>query len=354
VNDSARLNFTSDNVTGASAEVLAALMAANAGTEDSYGADAASRRLTEVATRVFERELAILPVSTGTAANALALSALVPPFGAVYCHETAHVMTDECGAPEFFSGGAKLLALRAPDGKIAPQQLADAVAFARANGVHHVQPAAVTLSQATEWGTVYTLDEIGRLTTTAHQLGLRVHMDGARFANALVHLGCTPAAATWQRGVDVLSLGATKNGALSAEAIVLFDPSLAAALEFRRKRSGHLWSKMRFLSAQLVAYLESDLWLRNARHANAMATRLAAGLATIAAARIVQAVDANEVFVYLPARIATALRAAGFSFYDWPAPAGANAPVFRLVTSYDMHAADVDRLLAATRSCAQV
>jgi threonine aldolase len=346
------LNFASDNVTGASAEVLAAIVKANAGTEDSYGADAASARLTEVASRLFGCELAILPVTTGTAANALALSALVPPFGAVYCHETAHVMTDECGAPEFFSGGAKLLALPAPHGKLAPQQLTDAVAFARANGVHHVQPAAVTLSQATEWGTVYTQDEIGRLASTAHRLGLKVHMDGARFANAVARLGCTPAAATWQSGVDVLSLGATKNGALAAEAVVLFDRSLAAELEFRRKRSGHLWSKMRFLSAQLVAYLESDLWLRNARQSNAMAARLADGLATIATARVVEVVEANEVFVALPARVATALRAAGFSFLDWLAPAGASAPVFRLVTSYDTRPADVDSLLTAVRDAA--
>jgi len=349
VSERPRRTFTSDNVTAAAPEMLEALAAANTGPVPSYGADPYTERLTSRAREVFECELAIVPVTTGTAANALALATLVPPYGGIYCHETAHVMTDECGAPEFYSGGAKLLGLPGEGGKIAAEQVAEAVAFARAMGVHHVQPAAVTLSQATEWGTVYRLGELDALCATAHRHGLPVHMDGARFANALACLGCSPAEATWKRGVDALSLGATKNGALAAEAVVLFDPALAPALELRRKRGGHLWSKMRYLSAQLLAYLDADLWLRHARHANALATRLASGLATLGGS-LVAPVDANEVFVTLPAALIAGLRADGYDFYDWPAPRGHAGPVIRLVTAYDMSPADIEALLAAARA----
>ena len=216
-------------------------------------------------------------------------------------------------------------------------------------GVHHVQPAAVTVSQASEWGTVYGIAELRRLTTAAHDLGLRVHMDGARFANAVAGLGCSAADASWRAGVDVLSFGASKNGALAAEAVVAFDPALAAELAFRRKRSGHLWSKMRFLSAQLLAYLANDLWLRNARHANAMARRLADGLATVAGARLAQPVEANELFVVMEPAVSAALRAAGFHFYDWPAPPGVEGAVVRLVTAYDVAPAEVDALVGVAR-----
>ncbi len=344
-----RQDFTSDNITGASPEVLAALAAANAGTVASYGADPLSEALTHRATELFERPVTILPVATGTAANALALSVLARPFEAVYCHTAAHVMTDECGAPEFYTGGAKLIGLPSRDGRLTPGQLAEAVAFARSMGVHHVQPAAVTVSQASEWGTVYGIAELRRLTTAAHELGLKVHMDGARFANAVAALGCSAADASWRAGVDVLSFGASKNGALAAEAVVTFDPALAAELALRRKRSGHLWSKMRFLSAQLLAYLEHDLWLANARHANAMARRLADGLASVAGARLAQPVEANELFVVLPPGVITALRAEGFHFYDWPAPPGVEGAVVRLVTSYDIAPAAVEALVAAAR-----
>jgi threonine aldolase len=341
-----RQNFTSDNVTGCAPEILAALGAANAGTAPGYGSDAFSERLAARAREVFECELAILPVATGTAANALALGLLTPPYGAIYCHETAHVMTDECGAPEFYSGGAKLLCLSGAGGKIAPASIAASMAFIRTMGVHHVQPAAVTLSQATEWGTVYSLAELEALGKVAREHRLGVHMDGARFANALAHLGCSPAEATWKRGVDILSLGATKNGALAAEAIVLFKPERAAELGFLRKRAGHLWSKMRFLSAQLLAYLEGDLWLRHARTANALAARLGAGLAALGG-RLLAPVDANEVFISLPATAIAGLRAGGYEFYDWITPPGEQGPAIRLVTAYDMATADVDALLQA-------
>jgi threonine aldolase len=341
-----RRSFASDNVAPAAPEVMDAIARINQGTVHSYGDDAETRRLTTLAQEVFECDLVIHPVATGTAANALALAALVPPFGGVYCHEIAHINTDECGAPEFFSGGAKLLALSSPDGKLSAAQLAAPVAHAREMGVHHVLPAALSVSQATEWGTVYRREELAALAAAAHGYGLRVHMDGARFANAVAHLACTPAEASWKCGVDVLSFGATKNGALAAEAVIFFKPELARELEMRRKRAGHLWSKMRFLSAQLTACLDNGLWLRHGRHANALATRLAEGLQQ-RGIPLLQRVEANEVFAALPQTLIDTLRAQGFEFYEWPAPPHLGSPVVRLVTAYDMVAADVDALLAA-------
>ncbi|MDE1923439.1 MAG: low specificity L-threonine aldolase [Gammaproteobacteria bacterium] len=343
-------NFTSDNVAPAAAAILAAVNEANTGFARSYGADEFSARLQAVASAVFEKDVTIFPVSTGTAANALALAQLVPPFGAVYCHPNAHIVTDECGAPEMFSGGAKLIGLPAPDGKLAAEDLRTAVALALDLGVHHVKPAAVSVTQATEWGTVYRPAELAALSDAAHELGLGVHMDGARFANALAHLGCSPAEATWKCGVDVLSLGATKNGALCAEAVVFFDTGRAADFERRRKRAGHLWSKMRFLSAQLVAYLHEGLWLAHARHANAMAAALAAGITGLRGARLIHPVEANELFVALPEAAVAALEHAGFLFYRWPLEGLADAVAIRLVTSYATHAADVAELIAALRA----
>jgi threonine aldolase len=340
-----RLQFTSDNMAGASPEILAALERASEGAVASYGADPHTAHLERLAESLFERPVAILPVATGTAANALALSVLALPFEAIYCHAVAHVMTDECGAPEFYTGGAKLIGLPTRDGRLRPEQLAEAVQFARSGGVHHVRPAAVTVSQATEWGTIYTPEALAALAAQAHSLGLKVHMDGARFANAVARLGCTPAEATWRAGVDILSFGATKNGALAAEAVVVFDSAFAEELALRRKRAGHLWSKARFLSAQLNAYLTDGLWLRNARQSNAMADRLAAGLCAIPGARLVQPVEANELFVALPEPVTARLRARGFQFYDWPSPQGEPAAIVRLVTSYDMCASDVDRFV---------
>ncbi|HLQ12253.1 MAG TPA: low specificity L-threonine aldolase [Steroidobacteraceae bacterium] len=346
-----RRSFASDTITPMAPEVLEALARVNQGTAHSYGEDPESERLSALARELFETEVEIFPVATGTAANALALSAIVPPYGAIYCHRIAHINTDECGAPEFYSGGAKLLALDSADGKIRPAQLSGPIAHAREMGVHHVQPSAISVSQATEWGTVYSLSEIAALASGAHAHGLAVHMDGARFANAMVHLGCTPAEATWKCGIDVLSLGATKNGALAAEAVIFFRPELARGFDRRRKRGGHLWAKGRYLSAQLTACLENGLWLRHARTANALATRLAHGLASCGIA-LIQAVEANEVFAAFPAPLIAALRAQGFEFYEWPAPPGLGSPVVRLVTAFDMREADVDVLLAAVRQVA--
>jgi len=345
-------NFTSDNVTPASAPIMAAVAAANAGSAASYGGDAWTARLQAVAAEVFETELAIYPVATGTAANALALAQLAPPFGAVYCHPAAHIVTDECGAPEFFTGGASLIGVAADDGRIAPAALAAALERAADAGVHHAKPAALSLSQATEWGTVYTPAHVAGLSAVARQHQLGVHMDGARFANAVAHLGCSPAAATWRCGVDVLSLGATKNGALCAEAVVFFDRALARDFERRRKQGGHLWSKLRFLSAQLVAYFEDELWLRNARQANAMAAALAGGLRGVPGARLLRPVEANEVFVALPAAVVAALEHAGFGFYRWRVPDSADGVAVRLVASYATASADVAAFLAAANAAA--
>jgi threonine aldolase len=349
MDDALNRNFGSDNVSPACAPVMAAIEAANRGPTGSYGADPFTERLTALARKVFETDLVIYPVATGTAANALALSQIAPPYGGVYCHDGAHIVTDECGAPEFFTGGAKMLGLPSPTGKINPAQLTAAIAYAEEMGVHHVRPSAISLTQATELGTVYGLAEISAITGLAKRHGLPVHMDGARFANALVRLECSPAEATWRRGIDVLSLGASKNGALCAEAVVFFDVALAREFERRRKQAGHLWSKLRYLSAQLVAYLENDLWLENARQANAMAARLARGLAGVPGARLLQAVEGNEIFAALPEPLIARLEAAGFHFYRWPLLPVEDGAAVRFVTSYATTGADVDDLLDEAR-----
>lgn len=339
------MNFSSDNVAGIAPEILAALAAANTGTQQSYGADAVSARLERHLAEIFEHEVTVFPVATGTAANALALATLVPPWGVVYCHAEAHVAVDECGAPEFYAAGARIAGIAAPHGKIGVDDLAPLLPGGK-GVVHHMQPAAISLTQASEAGTVYRADEIAAIAELARGHGLGVHVDGARFANALVHLGCAPADITWRAGVDVLSFGATKNGAAAAEAVIFFDPATAADFAFRRKRGGHLFSKMRFLSAQLDAYLENDLWLRNARHANAMATRLADGLRLIDGIRLRHPVQANELFVEMPNPVIEALFAKGFQFYRWDGPAGS---CVRLVTAFNTAADDVDAFLTTAR-----
>ena len=285
--------FTSDNAFGVAPEILDALGRVNGGGVASYGADETTRGLQQRFSDVFERDVAVFPVSTGTAANSLALATLTPPYGAILCHEVAHVNVDECGAPEMFSGGAKLIGIGGAAGKIDPDMLITTLKTFRRDDVHQVQPRCLTITQSNEAGGVYSLAELRRLTGIARDFDLKVHMDGARFANALVSLGCTPAEMTWKLGVDVLSFGATKNGAMAAEAVVFFDPALVGDFAFRRKRAGHLFSKMRFLSVQLDAYLENDLWLKNARHANAVAKRMADGLKAIDGIELVSEVEAN-------------------------------------------------------------
>lgn len=344
-------DFGSDNMAGVAPAILAAIADAAPGTARPYGQDAVTARLEARVRDLFETDLAVFPVISGTAANALALAILTPPYGAVLCHATAHVALDECNAPEFYTGGAKLVPLDGAHGKIHAAEL-DRILTARAAGhrAPHLPPATVlSLTQSTESGTVYGVHEVAEIAAVAKSHGLALHMDGARFANALTSLGSPPARITWRAGVDVLSLGATKNGAMAAEAVVVFDRSLAAAADYRRKRGGHLVSKMRFLSAQLEAYLTDDLWLGNARHANAMAQRLGEGLAAIPGARLAFPVEANAVFADLPAPVVAALEGAGFGFYRW----GPEGRLARFVTSFTTAAADVDRLIAAARAAAR-
>jgi threonine aldolase len=339
------MNFSSDNVAGIAPEILAALAAANVGREPSYGDDPLTAQVERRLAEIFEHRVTVFPVATGTAANALALATLAPPWGAVYCHAEAHVAVDECGAPEFYAGGARMAGIAGPHGKIGVDDLAPLLPGGKGI-VHHMQPAAISLTQATEAGTVYRPHEVAAIGELARRHGLGLHVDGARFANALVHLGCAPADITWRAGVDVLSFGATKNGAAAAEAVIFFDPAKAGEFAFRRKRGGHLFSKMRFLSAQLDAYLADDLWLRNARHANAMAARLAAGLTQLAGMRLRHPVEANEIFVEMPNQAIEALLARGFHFYRWDGPQG---NCVRLVTAFDTAPADVDAFLVTAR-----
>lgn len=340
------MDFTSDNAAGAAPEILEALTRANDGTASSYGSDDVTARLVRRLSDLFEREVAVFPVVTGTAANALSLAAITPSHGAVMCHELAHVHLDECGAPEMFSGGAKLVPVGGAAAKIAPAALSDALVALPEGVVHHVQPAALTLTQSTEMGSIYSVQEVSALAEVARGRNLRVHMDGARFANAVVSLDVAPADITWKAGIDILSFGATKNGALAAEAVIVFNKEIALDLSFRRKRAGHLLSKMRFLSAQLEAYIEDDLWLRLAAHANAMTARLAAGLRAMPAAELHFTPQANEIFVRLPTAIIKRLDAGGARFHPWPF-AGDDREVrtVRLVTSFQTTADEIDAFL---------
>jgi threonine aldolase len=348
------MNFASDNVMGASAPVLEALVRANDGAETAYGEDAFTKRVEQRFCEIFERELAVFLVPTGTAANALALATAVPPFGLCLCHHEAHIMEDECGAPEFYTHGAKLAGLDGVGAKIAATEL-EAHLAGLGRHVKQMPPKALSISQASECGLVYTPEEIGALAAVCRAHGLKLHMDGARFANALVALGCTPAEMTWKAGVDLLSFGATKNGCLAAEAIVAFDPALTETLPYRRKRAGHLLSKGRFLAAQLEGYFDNDHWLANARHANGMAKCLAAGL-TALGLRLAWPCEANEVFALLPRSLDAALREAGAVYHPWSSRSlaagetiGADEVLARLVTSFVTLAADVDRLLDVAR-----
>jgi threonine aldolase len=352
------LNFASDNAAGAAPQILAAIAAASKGPAAAYGADPWSQRAVARLAEVFETDLAAFLVPTGTGANALALSALARPWEAVFCHEEAHVHDDECGAPEFFTGGAKLVGIPGYDGKVTSAALAEALEKFPRGVVKACQPAALTLSQVSEAGTVYSLDELAALTQAAHAAGLAVHMDGARFANALVSLGCTPAEMSWRAGIDALSFGATKNGALACEAVVFFDKSRAEAFPYLRKRGGHTLSKGRLLGAQMEAYLDGGLWLELAARANGTARRLSDGLAAVPGVRAAFPTEANEVFVVVPTTRIAGWRAGGAAFYEFPTkgvrPEGAPRPgeaVVRLVTSFETSDAEVESFLALAKAC---
>ncbi|MCC5989744.1 MAG: low specificity L-threonine aldolase [Pararhodobacter sp.] len=349
------MHFTSDNASGVPEQIIAALARANAGFAPSYGADALMDEVRARIRALFEApRAAVYLVATGTAANALSLATYCPPWGAVYCHRIAHIEEDECGAPEFYTGGAKLVKIDGEGGKMTPPALEVRLAAAAPVGVHNVQKGMLSLTNLTEAGTRYSPAEIAALASVARAHGLPVHLDGARFANALTAEGCTPAEMTWRAGVDVLSLGGTKNGLMGAEAVVIFDPARAWEFELRRKRGGHLFSKHRFLSAQFAAWLEDDLWLNLARRANAMAARLEGGLAGLPGARLRFARGGNMVFAELPRKAHARARAAGAQYYPWPPEQGEDGPEtqpigVRLVTSWCTGEADIDRFLAALK-----
>jgi threonine aldolase len=346
------MNFASDNTAGIAPEIMAALSQANEGFTLGYGNDAWTKRAEQRITEVFKRDTAMFLVTTGTACNSLAIAHFTPPWGAVLCHEDAHIITDECGAPEFFGNGIKLVGLPGENGKIAPGVLKAALEKPQWGAPHHVVPSVLSLSQATEAGTIYQPREIRELADLAHAHGMAVHMDGARLGNALARMNAPADEATWKAGVDVLSFGATKGGAMGAEAIVFFDRDRAAGMDRRRKRGGHLLSKHRFVAAQMDAYLADDLWLRLARHANAMADRLSDKL-TAAALKPVWPVEANEVFVLIGRAASDRLKAKGAAFYERMAdglPTSANvkpdSALVRLVTSFATTPAEVDTFVS--------
>lgn len=352
------MNFASDNIVGASAPVLQALVRANDGPMAAYGADEISKRVKARFSELFERDVAVFFATTGTAANALALSSAVPPYGLCVCHREAHVIDDECGAPEFFMHGAKLAGLPGVGAKLAAGDVADYLQ-SLPKAIKQMPPKALSISQVTECGLVYGLDEIAALGAVCREHGMSFHMDGARFANALVALGCTPAEMTWKRGVDILSFGATKNGCLMAEAIVVFRPDLAEAMDYRAKRAGQVVSKGRLIAAQFEGYFAEDHWLANARHANRLARMLSDGLCGVPGVRLGWETQANEVFPIIPKAIDAALRAAGVVYHPWtelslPAPekVAAHEALVRLVVSFATREEEVQRVLDIARSAA--
>ncbi len=335
------IDYRSDNTGRAAPEILDAMVRANRDTALGYGGDEWTARLQQRFADLFETAVRVFPVATGTAANALALSALGPSWGLVYCSEVAHINTSEANAAGFFGGGLKLVSIAGAHGRIDADRLAEALAAIGPGQIHRGQPSAVNLTQATDQGAVYTLDEIRAVTAVAKARGLRTHMDGARFANALARLDCSPAEASWRSGIDIMSFGATKNGGALCDAVVVFAPELADGLAVQLRRAGQVWSKMRFASAQLIAYVENGLWLHMARASNAIAARIAAGLRDIPGARLLAPVEANEIFLELPSAAMDALEADGFLFYR------RSATLARFVCRFDTTAAEADALLAA-------
>jgi threonine aldolase len=350
------MNFASDNIVGASAPVLQALVRANSGALPAYGNDEITRRVKARFSEIFERDVSVFLVTTGTAANALALASAVPPWGLCICHQEAHVIDDECGAPEFFMHGAKLTGLPGVGGKLTAETVSSYVK-GLPKAVKQMPPKALSISQVTECGMVYNLEEIASLGNVCREHGLFLHMDGARFANALVSLGCTPAEMTWKQGVDILSFGGTKNGCLMAEAIVVFNPVLAEALDYRAKRAGQIISKGRLIAAQFEGYFADDHWYANARHANRMARLLSEGLAGVPGVRLAWPTEANEVFPIVPKAVDQALKATGLQYLGWTEASlaegeriGPDEALIRLVVSFATAEEEVRQLVDIARS----
>jgi threonine aldolase len=336
-------HFASDNTSGICPEAWAALQTANEGRLPSYGTDHWTARACDLVRGVFEKpDAEVFFVFNGTAANSLALASLCQSYHSVICHDYAHVETDECGAPEFFSNGTKLLVGTGPAGKLTPDAVERLVL--KRTDIHYPKPRVLSLTQSTEWGTIYSVEELHALTSMARRHGLAVHMDGSRFSNAAAALreraGLSPADLTWRAGVDVICFGGTKNGMTATEAVVFFNRDLAREFDYRCKQAGQLASKMRFLSAQWIGLLEGDAWLRHAGHANAMTRRLANTLKTLPGLRLIAEPEVNAVFVEMPPAVATALQAQGWRFYNFIGPHG-----YRLMCSWDTRESDVDEFL---------
>jgi threonine aldolase len=342
------MNFASDNWAGAHPAVAASLTTHAAGHAPAYGASALDKAVEQRFCELFQRDVAVFFVATGTAANALALTAFARPGGVVFCHREAHMMEDECGAPEYFTGGARLCPVDGALGRIAPDALEAAIRRYPREFIHAGQPMAVSITQATEVGTLYTPEQIAALGAICRTYGLPLHMDGARFANALAALSLSPAELTWKCGVDAISFGGTKNGCWCAEAVVFFDPARATDFPFLRKRAAQLFSKSRFVAAQFDAYLREDLWLQMARHANAMADRLAGHVRRSQRARLAWEPETNEVFVIMARADAERLRVEGGQFYPWSLPYGYKRKLaeeeglYRLVTSFATTLDEID------------
>ena len=333
------MNFQSDNQSSVFPEIIDYLNTVNKHSSPAYGTDDVTKLARNLLIDLFETDLKVLFVSSGTAANSIAISSICPPYGGILCSDNAHIGGDECGAPEFYTGGAKLVTLNGVYGKITPEELSENVGGVGI--VHHTQPSVVSITQLCETGETYQLDEISTIAETANKHNLKMHMDGARFANALVSLGATPAEMTWKSGIDVLSFGATKNGCIAAEAIIFFKPELVGNLPFLMKRSGHLLSKMRFVSAQLDAYISNDVWLRNAKHANNMGKKLSEGLNSNPNIELAYPTQANEVFAKFPKPVIEHLNSKGYKMNEEEL----DGKAVRLVTAWNTKESDVNQLL---------
>jgi len=338
------MNFRSDNEAPINDKILQAIIDANSGCEESYGYDTYTTKLQNEMQQLFGCWCDVVPLTTGTAANSLATALMTPPYGALYCSDNAHLINDECGAPEFFADGAKMIGVGGDNGKIDASLLQQTLAATGAHGEHECLPSAISITQSTEAGTLYSLNDIKQIAKIKDQYGLYLHMDGSRIANAVATLDCSIADLTWKNGVDVLSFGATKNGAMMAEALIIFNPKIGKEIKRRRKRAGHLISKMRFVSAQLLAYLEDDLWLELATHANRMAQEFYTALKD--SHTFLYPVQANEAFMKLPETDIARLQAQGFEFHIWP---GSN-DIIRLVFSHATKQADVQALIQSIKN----
>jgi len=337
-------NFRSDNETPIAPAIMQAILEANQGAAWAYANDDWSNRLDQVFSELFRTQATVLPISTGTVANSIALATVTPPWGSVFCHTGAHIQNDECGAPEFFGNGLRLVPIAGENGKLQAAALKKAVRESEGHGVHSYKASALSLTQSTEAGTVYSADEVRTLCDAAHGMGMKTHMDGARFGNAIASLGCHPAEVTVEAGIDMLSFGASKNGCMAAEALVIFNqPQWRETAERLRKRSGHLLSKMRYISAQLLAYLENDRWLEMARHANRQAAVFAEAVEGHAEASLEYPVHANEVFVKWSKEGFEHLQEKSIQFQYWPG----RDDLARFVFGHSTTDEETDSLLAA-------